>query len=859
MNSANPFDAIERLATTPILLVASDYDGTLAPIVNDPKRAFPQHQVMVALKSLASMPHTHVAVISGRALRDLAMLTGSPAAVHLVGSHGSEFEPGFADHLDPADVERLDSIQNELTRLADGHAGVDLESKPASVAFHYRNAAEKDHDLLAATVRTAFENRAGIYLNEGKKVVEVSVISTDKGLAMKCIRQRVGASAALYLGDDRTDEDAFDVLSGPDVGIKIGDGSSAAEFHLSDPEAVARFLAQLTEQRAAWLAGSSAEPIESHSVLSDQRTAVVETSRARMTWFCAPRLDSPAVFAELVGGPTAGYFDVGPANDEEPVHQEYLKDTFHLCTEWSTFAVTDYLDCSGGRPMQRAGRSDVIRKIEGEGDVRISFAPRLDFGRVQTRLNQVEGGLEVEDSLDPIVLRAPGVEWSIAREGQHDTAEAIVTLDPNAPLVLELRCGTGDVGGAPIAECNRSGQTEQYWRSWMTSLTDPLLDDPLLRRSALVLKGLCHGPTGGIAAAATTSLPEHYGGVRNWDYRYCWVRDGAMTAEALTELGSLSEGMQFLDWVLGVIDRTGSPDQLRPVYSLAGEELGTEAEITELAGYGGSRPVRVGNAACRQVQLDVFGPLVQLIDGLVARGAPLSSEHWRLVAKLVETVARRWREPDHGIWEVRGPRRHFVHSKVMCWVAVDRGIRIAQRLAGEERQDWIALRDEIAEDVTTQSWKPEVNSFVAAYDGTDLDASTLFIGLTGMLPPEDSRFRATVETIERYLRDGPVVYRYRFEDGLPGTEGGFHICTTWLIQSLVLIGERARAAALYDELIALQGPTGLFSEEYDPKEKRALGNHPQAYTHLGILQSARALAADGQPFVQGFRTRESLA
>ncbi|MEM7263705.1 MAG: glycoside hydrolase family 15 protein, partial [Planctomycetota bacterium] len=420
---------------------------------------------------------------------------------------------------------------------------------------------------------------------------------------------------------------------------------------------------------------------------------------------------------------------------------------------------------------------------------------------------------------------------------------AEVTLDPSTPLVLELRCGTGNVDAAPIPEPLRSEQTQQHWKQWASGLTLPTVATEACRRSALVLKGLCHGPTGGIAAAATTSLPEHCGGIRNWDYRYCWVRDGAMTAEALATLGSLTEGMQFLDWALGVIDRTGSPDQLRPVYTLAGEELGTEAEIAELTGYAGSRPVRVGNAASRQVQLDVFGPLIQLIDVLVERGAPLSSEHWRLVSSLVDTVSRRWREPDHGIWEVRGPRRHFVHSKVMCWAAVDRGIRIASRLAGETREDWIALRDEIAEDVVTHGWKPEVHSFVAAYDGTDLDASTLFVGLTGLLPADDPRFRDTVDTVDRYLRDGPTVYRYRFEDGLPGTEGGFHICTTWLIRSLLLIGETRRARELFDAFSALGGPTGLFPEEWDEREQRSLGNHPQAYTHLGLIECAWAFAA----------------
>lgn len=837
---SHPFGAIEALSRRPVLLVACDYDGTLSPIVDDPTRAFPQSEVMVALKQLAAMPQTHVAIISGRALKDLSFLTGSPADTHLVGSHGSEFEPGFAGRLTDDDEARLDSVRTELERIIDGETGAHLEFKPASIACHYRRVDPARQLAVAQRVRDAFADRPGVHLREGKMVVELSVIATDKGVALETLRRRLGATHVAYFGDDLTDEDAFRVLGPGDLSVKVGPGESVAEHRLRDPDSVARFLAQLAESRQSWLLGENARPIERHSMLTDQRTAALVDDHARISWFCAPRLDSSAIFAELLGGPTAGHFSIRAADGSGPTERGYLGNSFHLVHRFRGFVVTDYLDCSGGRTLQRAGRTDLIRTIEGTGDVEIEFAPRLDFGRTPTRLRITEQGLEVTDSFDPLVLRAPGVDWTLEDEGVHQTARATIRLDDDA-VVLELRCGTGDltVGLQPEV---RSEQTRSHWESWVQGLTLPETHAETVKRSALVLKGLCYGPSGGIAAAATTSLPETIGGVRNWDYRYCWVRDGAMTAETLAELGSITEGMRFCDWLFGVLDTCASPQELMPVYTLTGAELGTEAELPELAGYAGSRPVRVGNAASRQVQLDVFGPLVQLFDALLDQGAPLSSEHWRMVEAIVGAVEARWDEPDHGIWEVRGPRRHFVHSKTMCWQAVDRGIRVARRLVGSVPEGWEALRERIAEDVCAHGWKDDVGSFVAAYDGTDLDASTLFVGLSGLLAPNDPRFRATVETVERYLREGPTVYRYRFEDGLPGKEGGFHICTSWLIESLLLIGEVARAEALFEEWVALAGPTLLFPEQFDPEAGVGLGNHPQAYTHLGIIRCVHRLA-----------------
>jgi trehalose 6-phosphate phosphatase len=331
--------------------------------------------------------------------------------------------------------------------------------------------------------------------------------------------------------------------------------------------------------------------------------------------------------------------------------------------------------------------------------------------------------------------------------------------------------------------------------------------------------------------------------VRNWDYRYCWLRDAAMTATALVKLGSFTEAMGFLDWMLGVIDRAAAPERLMPLYTVSGGGVGAEAEITELAGYGGSRPVRVGNAARGQVQLDVFGPIAELVWQLLLAEAPLSSEHWRLVDATVRAVEARWHEPDHGIWEIRKPRRHHVHSKVMCWLTVDRGVRISERFLDRRRPAWEELRDRIAADILANGFDDEANTFTAAYGGRDLDAAALWVGLAGLVECTDPRFLGTIAAIERELRDGPTVYRYLADDGLPGREGGFFICGSWLVDALHRAGRVDEAELLFESMIELAGPEGLLPEQYHPASGRTLGNHPQAYSHIGIIENAITLSA----------------
>lgn len=831
---------LDEIARTPCLLVASDYDGTMAPIVSDPEKAFPIREAVVAMRVLAGLPCTVGVIISGRALADLAKLTGQPAGVRLVGSHGSEFDAGYADRLTNEQRSLRDKVIEQLNDIASGAQGLTVETKPSGAALHFRNASHDDGEKAKTAALEGPGSLTDVIVKHGKMVVELTVCTTHKGDALERIRHRVGATAALFIGDDITDEDAFKTLRGPDLGIKVGEGETAAQLRIPDTGDAARVLAYVAERRASFLESAACVPIQDHAMLSDMRTIALVTPEARINWLCCPRIDSTPVFADLLGGPGAGYFSVRPVGERRAPQQFYREDSFILETRWPGVTVTDYLDCSQGRPNQRAGRTDLTRVISGTGKAVIEFAPRLDFGRSATTLIPREHGLTVGGHADPIVLRSPGVEWKIIDDGPHHTGVAEVDLS-EGPVLLVFRYGTGSAEAALITEAERRRQTDRFWRDWAATLRPCAVAEDLVQRSALILKALCYGPTGAISAAGTTSLPEHIGGIRNWDYRYCWPRDAAMTASALCRLGSSAEGLRLLDWLLGVIDRLGSAEHIAPIYTVNGSDLGVEAEISEMIGYAMSRPVRVGNAAAKQVQLDVFGPVADLVHDLMLAGAPLSSEHWRLVRAMAEAVTHRWQEPDHGIWEPRRPVQHHVHSKAMCWVTLDRAAKISEQLLGEEREDFRKTADKIRDEILEKGWCKDKQAYTAVYAGDEMDAAVLTIGLCGMIDPKDPRFVSTIKAVEKELRVGTAVYRYLYDDGLPGEEGAFNLCTAWLIESCAASGRHDDARSLFNAYCKMAGPTGLLSEEHDPHENIALGNVPQAYTHLGLINAALRL------------------
>jgi len=864
---------IRWLAATPVLLVACDFDGTLAPIAPHPAEVRAERRSVEALRELASLGHTHAAVISGRASFDLSEYFKDPADLLLVGSHGAENPLAAESSALPKDtVELLARLRAEISRATDGVAGAWAETKPLGVAVHYRQADPAEAADLTGRLQSIAAELEGVRLLRGKKVVEFVIGGGDKGRALLNLRHRTGATAALFIGDDVTDEDAFEVLTRHDLGVKVGTGDTRAGQRVADTAAVADALQQLLTLRRQWLASRRLSPIDRHWLLSDQRACALVDPVGRLVWACIPRLDSPPLFAELLGGPARGFWEIVAADCPNQPEQRWLEKSFVVQTCWPSctpgapgdapshqLVVTDYLDVSVGRGFQRSGRSDLIRAVSGTGRAIVRFAPRVDFGRQPTRLKVVQDGLELVGTPEPVVLYAPGVQWKIDDEGPHQTAVAEIVLNDHE-VVFELRWGTGSLRVAPLSEPDRRVQTQKFWSTWLSSLRPPFPSRPpegsaahfcrlscreQIERSALLIRALCHGPSGAIAAAATTSLPEQLGGVRNWDYRYCWPRDAALAAASLVRLGNTGVALRLLDYLAAIVASLPSPERIRPIYDVMGRELGTEAEISEVAGYGLSRPVRVGNAAAGQTQLDVFGPIVDLAAMVAERGAPVTPEVWRLVEAMVQAVAARWREPDHGVWEIRAAPRHHTHSRVMCWQAVNRAITVADVALGQSRPDWAALRDEIAADVFANGWHKGLNSFVGYYQGQTLDAAALFVATTGMLPGTDERLRGTVDAINRNLRRGALVRRYVDDDGLPGIEGGMLICSFWLVEGLAIVGRLSEAADLFRDLMALAPPSGLLSEQIDLKTLQPLGNFPQAYSHLSLINAAVRLAGLG--------------
>lgn len=857
--SAVGIAGLRAVAESPVVLIASDFDGTLAALVDRPEDARVDERAWTALIGLAALPHTHAAVITGRARSDVRRrLPGAgPAGITVIGSHGLEHSENELT-LDADAKVRLEAVLDMLYAEAMQLPNAQVEVKPASATFHVRRCDRAAGEAALSRLRSYAAGMEGVTPLEGHRVLEFAVVKGDKGAALARLKYECGAAAVCFIGDDATDENAFAVLGGRDLGVKIGPEATLANTRIATQADVAAVLEELLERRRAFLEvrERTMTPIERHSLLSDQRALALVDDRGTIVWACMPRIDSAPLFARLVGDGGQGEFSIEPSGVTASTRpaQRYEGESMVLQTIWpeggeprgaaggagARLMVTDYMDVSGGRAFQRAGRVEMIRVIEGRGRARVRFAPRLDFGRSVTTLRPVADGLEVEGWYDPIVLRSPGVRWQVVQEGPHHTAEAEIDLS-FGPVTLELRYGTSSMLAAPAKEAIRREQSRRFWSGWAATLRSTTMHAALVRRSALALKALVHGPTGAIAAAATTSLPEHLGGVRNWDYRYCWVRDACLAASALVRLGNTGVGLKLLDWTAPVVAACESPDRLRPLYTVSGERLGPEAEISEAGGYGGSRPVRIGNAASQQVQLDVFGPVVELVALLAGEGAPITPEQWRLVEAMVNAVNARWREPDHGIWEIRGPKRHHVHTKVMCWFAVDRGLTVATQAMGKSRPGWEELHREIADDILSNGVDVRRGCFTAAYGESVLDAAALWVGLSGLVPARDPRFVATVEAIERELLSGPAVYRYLVDDGLPGREGAWLICATWLVESLALIGRVDDAKALLARVASLAGPTGLMAEEYDPRYGIALGNFPQAYSHLGFINAVLRL------------------
>lgn len=821
---------LKVVARTERLLVATDFDGTLSPLVDDRDAALPDPRAVLALRRLTESANTVGAIVSGRPMADLAARARMPVEVVLIGSHGAEFEEGL--RLDESQRSRRAELIEECSLIVATVPGAEVEEKPAGVAVHVRRAGRQHRAGVLRQVRQGPARMPGVHALEGKDVVDLSVSGSDKGAALERLRFRSASTAVVFIGDDRTDESVFRRLRGPDVSIKVGPGVTTAAHRVPDTVAVAEVLGRLADLREEWIQGSPPCAIQDLSLLSDGDHLALVTPAGSIAWMCVPRPDGHALFGRLLGGPDVGEFAINPLVGGTLLGHGYVPGTMTIRTHWTGLSVTDFLEVS----PEDSRWTVLMRHLVGTVPTMISLSPRPSFGLVPAHIEPAPGGLVITAGAEQLSLRAPGVSWTITTEGEQPVARAVVT--PREGLDLELRSGTQNLRDEPISLSSRRGRTEAHWRDWAAGLSLPVHHREAVTRSALTLRALCNRSTGAILAAATTSLPEDVGGVRNWDYRYCWIRDGAIMASALAALGSTHEAEMFLAWVRRVL-RTDDIANLRPMYGLHGEHVPIEAALHGMPGYRGSRPVRVGNAAAEQIQLDVFGPLVALIHQLAEiRG--VTADDILLSRDAVAAVAKRWHEPDHGIWEIRHQPRHHVHSKVMCWLTVDRAIAIGE-MRGSVHAEWHELRQAIADDIREHAWSSKLGGYQAAYELEEPDAAVLWLINSGFEDPGSERARKTVSMIEAELREGPTVMRYRYDDGLPGSEGGMIVCALWLVEAYARVGRRADAVELLEEILSTRGRSGLLPEQWDPASGTGLGNHPQGYSHAGLITAALLL------------------
>ena len=583
--------------------------------------------------------------------------------------------------------------------------------------------------------------------------------------------------------------------------------------------------------------------IEDYGLIGDLQTAALVGRDGSIDWLCLPRFDSGACFAALLGDERNGRWRLAPDCEVERVERRYRERTlvheldFH--TERGAVRVLDFMPPRGTDP-------DVVRIVEGlEGSVpmRMELVLRFDYGSIVPWVRRLADDTRIAVAgPDAIALRTP-----VPLRGENMSTVAEFTIEPGerVPFVLTWFQSHLDPPRAITPE-HAFDDTCSFWNEWLHSCSYGGRYAAAVFRSLMVLKAMTYAPTGGLVAAPTTSLPEQIGGVRNWDYRYCWLRDASFALAALIGNGFVEEAGAWRTWLLRAV--AGDPDDLQIMYGPAGERRLLEVELDWLAGYEGSTPVRVGNGASTQFQLDVYGEVLDVLYQARRRGLPADDTAWALVRHLLASLETRWHEPDEGIWEVRGPRRHFTHSKVMAWVAFDRGLRLIEELGRKgPGERWRRVREEIRAEVLEQGYDEELSSFVQSYGSTRVDASLLTIPLYGFLPADDPRVRGTLEAVRRELLVDGFVQRYRHDeeveavDGLPPGEGAFFLCSFWFVDNLVLLGELDEAAEMFERLLGLRNELGLLAEEYDPALGRLVGNFPQAFSHIGLVNTALRL------------------
>jgi GH15 family glucan-1,4-alpha-glucosidase len=583
-------------------------------------------------------------------------------------------------------------------------------------------------------------------------------------------------------------------------------------------------------------------PIEDYALLGDMQTGALVGRDGSIDWLCFPRFDSPACFAALLGTEDTGHGRRARGAGGPAPRRRYRGDTLVLESEWDTpDGTVRVVDCM----PPRGEAPDVVRVVEGlsgrvpmRGELRLRF----DYGHVVPWVHRRGDQFAAVAGPDSVYLRSPA---PLVGRDFATYSEFTVSAGERVPFVLTWT-PSYQSRPRPVDGLAAVDDTEEFWAEWIARCTYDGRWQGAVRRSLVTLKALTYSPTGGIVAAPTTSLPEQPGGPRNWDYRYCWLRDAAFTLQALLGAGFVAEAGRWRDWLLRAV--AGDPADLQIMYGLDGTRRLPEYVLDWLPGYARSVPVRVGNAAVDQLQLDVWG---EVLDGLyLAREAGLrrSEDAWTLQRALLEYLEGNWRRPDNGLWEVRGPRQDFVHSKVMAWVAFDRMVSTAERSRREAPVDrWRAVRQEIFDDVCSKGYDAQRNTFVQAYGSRELDAALLILPQVRFLPWTDPRIAGTVEAVRRELCEDGLLLRYRpgegsSDDGLPGAEGAFLACSFWLADALHGIGRRDEAFDYFEQLLGLANDVGLYSEEYDPVGRRQLGNTPQAFSHLAMVNAARHLS-----------------
>ncbi|WP_037571590.1 glycoside hydrolase family 15 protein [Phaeacidiphilus oryzae] len=598
--------------------------------------------------------------------------------------------------------------------------------------------------------------------------------------------------------------------------------------------------------------------IEDYAIIGDLHTVALVDRNGSIDWLCLPRFDSPSVFASLIGTEDHGFWRIAPDLPPGQAHasRRYIGHSLVLETVWETptgtVRVLDFMPHRDESP-------DLVRIVEGvSGSVpmRSELSLRFDYGRVVPWVRRTDHHRVAVAGPDSVWMRTPQDVHTYGKDmrthgefavGQGDRVAFVLGWQPSH-LTVPRRLDAEKALRTTLDAWEEWSGRRKHTGSWQDAV----------QRSLITLKALTFQPTGGMVAAPTAGLPEEIGGERNWDYRYCWLRDSTMTLSALLSGGYREEAVAWRQWLLRAI--AGDPADLQIMYGVAGERRLPETLADWLPGYEGSSPVRFGNAAVDQLQLDVYGEVVQTLYLALCAGIPMERHVWSLLRALMDFLTKHWQEPDEGLWEVRGGRRHFVHSKVMCWVAADRAVRMAEATGLPAPLDaWRRMRDDVHADVLKHGYDAERGVFTQYYGGTELDAATLFVVKTGFLPPDDPRVVRTVEAIQRELDHGGFIARYQIADeaagggsqdevdGLSGREGAFLACSLWLADALIAMGRRDEAVDIFERVLALANDVGLLSEEWDPVNGRQLGNTPQAFTHVALVNTAMGLDAGASP------------